>query len=508
MIKLDYLSSPDSINIVVQMLPYKSLISINRNAPAAIYVQISNSMVRLIRDGLLRPGSPLPGSRQMAELLQVHRKTIVAAYEELFAQDWIETIPRKGVLVSQNLPELKPRIFGSQKRKTGFQREPGFSFRSATESPSNTEAASGHRLIINDGFPDPRISSVDSLLKEYRRLFHRPAMQRITQYGNQAGSPKLRDSIGEFLNDSRGMDLGPENILLSRGGQMAIYLAASLLLKPGSRVIVGEPNYPIANLCFENFGAKLIRVPVHETGIDVDQIEKICKKKKPDLLYVIPHHHHPTTVTLNAEKRMKLAHLIRTYNFPVIEDDYDFDFHYSSSPILPLASSDHGGNVIYIGSLTKSLAPSIKVGYMAAPQNFIRAAAQLRKIIDIRGDTLMEEALAELFKTGQIQQHLKKSSKLYHQRRDLMADLLEKELGTKVKFRVPLGGMAIWVNFQMKFPLSQVAKKASGQSLFISDGRFYNTGSEDYNSLRMGFASLNENEIREAVDILKKTVTG
>ena len=106
MIKLDYLSSPDSINIVVQMLPYKSLISINRNAPAAIYVQISNSMVRLIRDGLLRPGSPLPGSRQMAELLQVHRKTIVAAYEELFAQDWIETIPRKGVLVSQNLPGI------------------------------------------------------------------------------------------------------------------------------------------------------------------------------------------------------------------------------------------------------------------------------------------------------------------------------------------------------------------------------------------------------------------
>ncbi|PWU00652.1 MAG: PLP-dependent aminotransferase family protein [Bacteroidetes bacterium] len=500
---LDYLSSPDLIKYVVQMLPYKSLIIINRQAANPVYIQISNSMVKLIRNGLLKPGSPLPGSRQMAELLQVHRKTVVAAYEELFAQDWIETIPRKGVLVSQNLPELKPRIFSANSKESRFATLSGFSFRSPAGRLSNTETASGHRLIINDGFPDPRISSVDSLLKEYRRLFHIPAIQRTTQYGNQAGSPKLRQHIAEFLSDSRGMDLGPEHILMSRGGQMAIFLVASLLLKPGSTVIVGEPNYPMANMCFENFGAKLIRVPVDETGIDVEQIEKICKKKKPDLLYIIPHHHHPTTVTLSAEKRMKLVHLIRTYNFPVIEDDYDFDFHYSSSPILPLASADHGGNVIYIGSFTKSLAPSIKIGYMVAPENFIRAIAQLRKIVDIRGDTLLEEALAELFKTGQIQLHLKKSAKLYHQRRDLMATLLEKEFGNKIQFRVPPGGMAIWVRFNSKYPLAAIAKRASSKSLFMSDGKFYNTGQEDYNSLRMGFASLNEKEIREVVDILK-----
>jgi GntR family transcriptional regulator/MocR family aminotransferase len=202
-----------------------------------------------------------------------------------------------------------------------------------------------------------------------------------------------------------------------------------MILKDGSAVVVGEPNYFMANMIFQQCGAKLVNVAVDDSGIDVDAIEKICKRKKPDMLYIIPHHHHPTTVTLSADRRMKLLQLIRAYKLPVIEDDYDYDFHYSSSPILPLASADHGGNVIYIGSLTKTLAPSIRVGYMVAPENFINETAQLRRLIDIRGDNLLEEALAVLFNNGTMQRHLKKSVKLYHQRRDILCKSVKKRNG-------------------------------------------------------------------------------
>ncbi|GAB2832484.1 aminotransferase-like domain-containing protein [Ferruginibacter profundus] len=486
------------------MLPFKILLPVNRSLATPVYQQIANKLISLIHEGVIRPGTPLPSTREMAALLQVHRKTIIAAYEELAAQDWISSVLRKGVVVSKDLPEIKPRSFKAAARASSYAGHTGFNFSTIAIPLTQMSKAGNHRLIINDGFPDARIAPVDQLLKEYNHLFGVPAVQRRIVYGDLAGALPLRTALAKFLSETRGLNISENNMLITRGAQMAIYMAAGMIIKPGSTVIVGEPNYGMANMLFEHYGATLIRVPVDENGIDVERIEKICKKKKPDLLYIIPHHHHPTTVTLSSQRRMQLLALIRQYNFPVIEDDYDYDFHYNSSPILPLASADHNGNVIYIGSITKSFTSSFKVGYMVAPQNFITETLNLRRLIDIRGDNLMEEALAVLFNSGDMQKHLKKSLKLYHQRRDLFCDLLNSEIGKQVSFEKAAGGMALWVQFHKKNLLPVVAQQASAKGLFINNGAFYNSGSTNYNALRMGFASLNNKEMEEAVGILKK----
>lgn len=473
-----------------------------------MYLQIANSLVNLIRGGTIKPGSLLPSSREMALILEVHRKTVVAAYEELYVQDWIETLPRKGVVVSQRLPEIKPRTFKAEHKRSGYASESTFAFKKLPFSFPGAAKNIIHRLVVNDGFPDARIAPVDLLFKEYRRFFDSAGGRGLSMQGDKAGSINLRTAIASFLSGTRGLDITAENVLTSRGAQMAIYIAAALIIKPGSTVVVGEPNYRMANMIFEQFGAKLLRIPVDENGIDADAIERLCKKKKPALLYIIPHHHHPTTVTLSAERRMKLLQLIREYKLPVIEDDYDYDFHYNRNPILPLASADHGGNVIYIGSLTKFLAPNIRVGYMAAPANFIRECAQLRMLVDIRGDTVLEEALAALSNAGHIQRHLKKSVKLYHERRDIFCNLLETELDGIVSFTRPQGGMAVWAQFNKKYPLPVITQRASAHGLFIGDGGFYNSGAVNYNALRMGFASFNEKEMEEVVGIIKKVVPG
>jgi len=488
------------------MLPFKTLIPLSKNPATPVYRQIANGLVSLIRNGIIKPGSSLPPGREMAAHLQVHRKTIVAAYEELNAQDWIEIFPRKGVWVSNLLPDLKPRTFKAATKASGYADNTGFTFQTLGSVSSQAAKAGDHRIILNDGFPDARIAPLDLLFKEYRDLLRRRGVERSMMYGGQAGSMNLRAAIAQFLSETRGISIRVENVLTSHGAQMAIFMAARIILKPGSTVIVGEPNYFMANMIFEQFGAKLIRVPVDDNGIDVNAIEKICKKKKPGLLYIIPHHHHPTTVTLSADRRMKLLQLIREYDLPVIEDDYDYDFHYSSSPILPLASADHGGNVIYIGSLSKSLAPSLRIGYMAAPERFINEAAHLRRMIDIRGDNLFEDALAILFENGHMQRHLKKSLKLYHERRDMFCKWIEDGLGDSISFNKPAGGMAVWIKFNKKYSLPAIARKASAQNLYLSDGGFYNSGTVNYNALRMGFASLNEKEMEEAVGILKKIV--
>ena len=503
---MDYLSSPDLKYLVVQMIPFKQLLKTNSHLTMPIYQQVSNKLIDLIREGVIRPGTPLPSTREMAAILQVHRKTVVAAYEELNTQDWIEILPRKGIRVAPNLPELKPRSFKAARQIPAYVNVASFPFFKLPASKGQPMSVGQHRLIINDGFPDARISPIKQLLKIYSELFTQNSIQRKIMYGDLQGSQKLRQALSVFLSDTRGMNITANNVLITRGAQMAIYLAGRLIIKPGSVVVVGEPNYAMANSIFSQFGAKLERIPVDERGIDVERLEIFCKRRKPDLLYIIPHHHHPTTVTLSAERRMKLLELIRKYNFPVIEDDYDYDFHYSSSPILPLASADHRGNVIYIGSISKSFTTTLKVGYMIAPENFIAESSQMRKLIDIRGDNIMEEALGEMFQHGDMQRHFSKSLKLYHQRRDLMCELLKTELGNKISFQVPQGGMAIWVRFAKDISLESLSGRVSMKGLYLSDGNFYNTGNTRYNAVRMGFASLNEKEMTEAIAIIKKAI--
>ncbi|MXV51174.1 aminotransferase class I/II-fold pyridoxal phosphate-dependent enzyme [Pedobacter sp. HMF7647] len=141
---------------------------------------------------------------------------------------------------------------------------------------------------------------------------------------------------------------------------MALYLCSQVLISKNDVVIAGDPGYNGANEVFEQAGASLELVPVDEFGIDLNAIEAICKMKKVRLVYVIPHHHQPTTVTLCADRRMRLLELAKKYRFAIIEDDYDF--HYACSPVLPLASADYYGNVIYVGSLGKIIAPGIRIG--------------------------------------------------------------------------------------------------------------------------------------------------
>lgn len=488
------------------MLPFKTLIPVNRQASHPVYLQVANAIINLIRHGTIKPGSFIPPSRTMADVLQLHRKTIVAAYNELLSQDWIESVPRKGMKVSIHLPELKPRNFKADGKKPLYsEKNTNFYYRLNT-IPVPAAKKIIYRFVINDGFPDARIAPLDALFRQYRYLLQRPFSDKQIMYGDLAGSINFRNALCNFVSDTRGLTIHAGNILITRGAQMAIYLAARLLIKPGTKVIVGEPSYGMANQIFEQFGADLIKVRTDNDGIDVDEIEKICRRQKPGMLYVVPHHHHPTTATLSAARRMRLLSLIREYKIPVIEDDYDYDFHYARSPILPLASSDHGGYIIYIGSVTKSFASTIRLGYLIAPEHFVWQAAQMKRLIDIRGDVLMEEAFAILFNNGDMQKHLKKSVKLYKQRRDAFCTILENEFADKISFTKPSGGMSVWTRFDKKYDLKKIAEKAASNGLFLNANNGYNTGKINYNAMRMGFASFNEKEMRAVMEILKKVV--
>jgi len=203
---------------------------------------------------------------------------------------------------------------------------------------------------------------------------------------------------------------------------------------------------------------------------------------------------------------MKLLSLAEQFGFVIIEDDYDYDFHYLSSPILPLVSADSKGMVIYIGNLSKTISPAIRVGYVIAPVNLIQELGRLRQLIDAQGDPIMELALADLFQDGSIRRHMKKALQEYHRRRDFVSAALCEQLAGKIDFKVPDGGLAIWAKFHPAIPLPLLSQKMKDQGIILSNGLIHNTGSTSLNATRIGFGWMNEKEAEKAIDMLISTI--
>ncbi|WP_161964510.1 PLP-dependent aminotransferase family protein [Mucilaginibacter endophyticus] len=485
------------------MLPFKTLLKIDKNSAEAVFKQLASQLVLLIQKGILLPDMQLPSTRLLAADLDLHRKTIMAAYNTLIAEDWLISKERKEYRVSTLLPIIKPRTYAS-KAKSSYKAEPAIIFDGMEHVPSFPQINANPKVIIDDGFPDVNIFPVERVSAEYKRLLTHQTLKKTNTSWNIGGSPVIKETLTSFLNDTRGLNIETENLMVTRGAQMAIYLAASLIIRPGDKVLVTDTSFFLADAVFRQLGAQLVTVPVDHEGADVDAIADALENNNIKLLYIIPHHHHPTTVTMSSERRAKLLELIRTHRLAVIEDDYDYDFQYQYSPYLPLASGSHDGHVIYIGSLTKVLGSNFRLGYMIATPGFLQSAVKLKMLIDLRSDALMEGTVASLMQSGEFSRFIMKANKLYGYRCDYASNLITNELGHLVEFKKPQGGMALWLKFNENYPLSGIINKASASGLQLVGVPYLKGKDLAYDAIRFGFASLNEHELEFAVEVLKK----
>jgi len=489
------------------MLPYKTLLKIDRSSTEAVFKQIASQLVLLIQKGILLPGTPLPSARLLATDLGLHRKTIMAAYNELMVEDWLISEERKEYRVSDALPILKPRSYGNKARSNYAFKSPVL-FDKLEHVPSLTKTTADFKVVINDGFPDVNIFPVERVAHEYKRLLTHQTLKKASESWNVDGSQVFKEALILFLNDTRGLNIEPENLMVTRGAQMAIYIASALLIKPGDKVLVTSPSYFFADAIFRQLGAQLVTIPVDDEGADVDAIENALLNHDIRLLYIIPHHHHPTTVTLSSERRTKLLELIKEHELSVIEDDCDYDFQYQYSPYLPLASGAHGGLVIYIGSLTKVLGSNFRIGYMISTPDFLHSAIKLKTMMDLRGDVLLEEIIAVLIQSGEFSRFIMKANKLYEHRCNYAAGLIGTELSHLVEFNKPQGGMALWLKFKEDYQLVNIINKAATLGLQFSGKGYFKDQDLSYDAIRFGFASVDEQEIDFTVDVLKRITLG
>ena len=473
------------------MLPWKSMLSYDRKEPRPVYLQISDGVINEIMQGRIKKGLKMPGSRHLAESLSVNRKTILQAYDELMAQGYMEIIPAKGTFIKESLPEIKLQLLNEPSKKET---------RSIDKEISKYDLPRGE-YVIDDGTPDYRIAPIDLLYKTARSVSKGVIGKSVLLGNHYFGETTLRSNLAQYLSKTRALNGTAENVLITRGSQMAIYLAFATLLSNGDRVLVGELNYHSANKAILSTGAQLVQISVNNKGLDLDMVEKEAKSGHIKAMYLTPHHHYPTTVTMPVENRIRLLELAEKHDFMIIEDDYDYDYHYSQSPILPLASIDRNDRIIYIGSFSKILVPSIRIGYMFASDTVIQKCGNLRMIIDKLGDPILERALAEMLSNNDLDRFLKKAVNTYRERRDLFCSTLINELKDEISLTIPEGGMAVWVEFK-NVEIKELIAEAKKYKLTLKIDIYEHTS----HACRFGFASMNLEEIKTNTKLLIQTI--
>ncbi len=482
------------------LVPYRSFIQVDRASATPVYLQVAHQLINAIQRGYLLDGHKLPGTRQLGRVLGLHRNTVVASYAELEAQGWIAIQASSGAFVRSGKTD-KPRKLREPKATAlmAYPKQAGFAFRkwAVLDNPFDQGAT---RFRFDDGLPDPRLAHADYLSRLLHTNLRRPGNQAKLGLGHGSRNRYYRENLANFLNLTRGLRIATNNLLVTRSLELAVYIVAETLLSPGDTVVVGELSYFATNMIFQRAGATIASVPMDAEGIDVDALEARCKRAPFRMLYLTPHHHYPTTATLSAARRVALLALSARYGFVILEDDYDYDFHYDGSPILPMASADAAGMVVYVGTFGKSLASGFRSGFIVAPEGLIREMEKLLGILDRHGDLLTELALGELIADGEIHRYLKKSVRAYRDRRDRLGQELAAQLGHRADFTLPSGGLAIWTRWPHGVNLMRLQQSCLKHDLYLPRYLLYQSGA--HCGIRLGFGSMTPEELAEAVSIM------
>ena len=473
---------------------------IQPRAREAAYRALAQHLIGEIRRGRLQAGSRLPGSRTLAEQLGLSRNTVLCAYDELLAQGWLESRQASGTFVARTVPEPASRSRASAPGVPALD-NPGFPMHPLHGLPDADALKPKGRGALAGGMPDNRLIPVDLLARAYRRVLKRRG-NSLLSYGDPRGEMSLRQELVKMFCATRGLTLTPEHVLITRGAQMALSLAARLLIRPGDRVAVERFGYVPLWDALRLAGATLVPVAVDESGMQVERLEALGDLRA---VYLTPHHQYPTTVLLSPDRRAHLLQWAEQRGCAILEDDYDHEFQYRGQPVLPLKSADRAGVVIYIGGLSKVLAPGLRIGCLVGPKSWIEQAARLRRAWDHQGDQPTEAAVAELLKTGEIQRHIRRMRRVYGARRQALLDALEKELPGCLEIQVPAGGMAIWARITDGTDAEAWVRAANHRGVEIAPGRRFDIRNRPAPFLRIGFAADTEEEIQEAVRVLAST---
>jgi len=411
-------------------IPFITLDGKQRSVP--LYRQIYEAVRRAILGGELIRGAKVPGSRLLAKELGVSRMTVVNAYDQLFAEGYLEGKTGAGTYVASTLPEAMLRVdeLSSPQRKavanpgdhTLSRRGKWFASTSITKlrvQPDGNNYAFQNGVPALDEFPFKVWSQLAS-----RRWRNPP--RELLGYGDPAGYGPLREIIAAHLRSTRAVQCDADQVIIVAGSQQAVDLTARILLDPDDVVWVEDPCYPGAHNALLSAGAKVVSIPVDEEGFDL--AAALQRSGKARLVYVTPSHQFPLGITMSLSRRLMLLEWARRSGALIIEDDYNSEFRYAGRPLASLQGLDEDGRVIYVGTFSKTIFPSMRLGCIVVPKGLSEAFIAARALVDRHSPSLDQAILADFISEGHFTRHIRKMRSLYAERQQVLVETAQRYL--------------------------------------------------------------------------------
>ena len=389
------------------------------SGPRGRSTQVYQQIRAAILDGRLRAGEPLPPSRELAARLQIARNTVMVAYDRLAGEGFVTGKVGAGTFVSGQLP--LPRAHGCHGRPPVGPLRPRAFWDGRSDPPDLS--ADRPRFNFRAGVPDARLFPYEA----WRRLMAqelRPAAVGTGHYGDPAGHAGLRAAIARHIGISRGVHAGAADVIVTNGIQQAIDLIGRVLLDQGACAAVEDPGYPPPQTLLASLGARVVPVPVDEEGLVVDALPGDAR-----MVYVSPSHQFPLGMAMSLRRRMALLAWAARQGAAIIEDDYDSEFRFADHPIEPLHSLDRDGRVIYVGSFSKIMLPTLRLGFLVTPPSLHQALRAAKFLSDWHTSLPQQAALARFIDEGKLARHVRRMRVTYQSRRQRIRDILERDFG-------------------------------------------------------------------------------
>jgi DNA-binding transcriptional MocR family regulator len=473
-----------------------------------LYVQLRDQLRALVHSGELRSGDRIPASRELAFQLGVHRTTIANAYAELESEGLIQGYVGRGTFICG----LPTRQFSPPPRSNGnggaMRWEPLFADERGEEALSRLmpQVPPGAIAFTNARPPEDFFP-----VEEFRRCANavlRGEGRGLLQSGSTDGYELLKRVLVDLLRDE-GMNVPNEQILITNGCQQAIDLICKVFLRPGDSVVLENPAYPGSIAILASARVRILTVNVEadptrtgHVGVDVDALDSVLMQNRVKLIFVTPDFHNPTGTTLPVAERRRLVEMAARYQVPIVEDSIYARLRFRGSMVPSLKSLDRGDTVIQIDSFSKIAFPGLRVGWCIGAESAIARLSLAKQTSDLHTDQFAQAALAEFTRRGCLARHLAKMKKIYRKRLEAMEEALEKYMPEETTWTRPSGGMSVWVTLPPGFDAAELLIPLRERGVLFVPGRYFYVQHPQPNTLRLGFASLDEKRIARGVQTL------
>ncbi|MCC9654518.1 MocR-like pyridoxine biosynthesis transcription factor PdxR [Rhodopirellula halodulae] len=471
-------------------------IQLNGEGTTPVYQQLENQLRQAIVGQMLKPEDRVPSSRNLASAIGVSRNTVLSAYEQLISEGYLESVRGSGTRVAK----IPPQAFDFNSAHTATTPTKQSSARLSTLGQQLAQEAQWLPPVSKrpKAFT-PHLPATDEFPTA---LWNRFSVEQSRwsdkhlRLGDPQGYYPLRESIAQYMAVSRGLSCEPEQVVMTSGSQQAFTMIAQLLLNPGDTVWVEEPGNSPANRLLDIAGAKVVPVPLDSEGIDVSRVPD--RAAKPKLISVTPGGQWPMGMTMSLTRRLELIALAQRHQSWIIEDDYNGEFRYTGRPHPSLSSLDSSGQTIYMGTFSKLLFPSIRLGFLIVPKSLVPVFAYARFLQDRGSPPLVQMVLHRFIETGNFVKHIRRMRTLYAERQTVLYESLQKHLAGLVEVQQPESGMHLTAQGVTREAEVKLINAAVREKVEFHPVSLYSrTGSTT--GMILGFAAYDRKSIQNAV---------